>query len=256
MCVCKLEIDLPRSHQSHAEPDLLMAFVLMKYHNFTNRKTGVLVLGDHDNSGAYLRNDRRLRSLKCAYIQDGADDCVFENDEGVLRLKWHGTWHHIKSHGVAAGTMALHCEFSYNGIGQTKYNKLLTAWPLFGYDSHKEALEALGLDLYGPDYKHRQCGLGFGTIMYDHPNVRNIDADIIQAARHIVLPPFIRAIRALDETVARELGRDRLALDREYQDAALALETSLALALCDWPVEEPVEPVESAPAASSVDGYL
>ena len=91
------------------------------------------------------------------------------------------------------------------------------------------------------------------------PAVRNIDADIIHAARLIVSPPFIRAIRALDETVARELARDRLALDQEYQDAALALETSPeqpALALCDWPVEEPVEPVESAPAASSVDGYL
>ncbi len=89
VCVCKLEIDLPRSHQSDL---LVMTFVLMKYHNFTNRKTGVLVLGDHDNSGAYLRNYKRLRSLKCAYIQDGAGDCVFENDEGVLRLKWHGTW--------------------------------------------------------------------------------------------------------------------------------------------------------------------
>ena len=89
--------------------------------------------------------------------------------------------------------------------------------------------------------------------------MRNIDADIIQAARHIVLPPFIRAIRALDETVARELGRDRLALARKYEDAALALETSpeqAALALCDWPVQEPAEPEESAPAASSVDGYV
>ena len=94
--------------------------------------------------------------------------------------------------------------------------------------------------------------------MYNHPNVRNIDANIIHTARLILLPPFIRAIRALDETMARELARDRLALDQEYQDAALALETSreqLAPALCDWPVEEPVEPVESAPAASNVDGY-
>ena len=239
-----------------------MAFHLMKYHNFTNGRTGVLVLGDHDNIGAYGSNHKKLiRRLTCAYIgrEHDATDCVFQNGHGNLRLKWHGTWHHMNGL-VASGDNALHVEFSFNGEGQARYGKHAVLWPLFGNRAQAEVLGALGLNLYGSDYKHRQVGCGLGAVMYNYPNARHIDEDIIRAARTIILPPFVQAVHELDESVARDLGRDPLASDREYQQAALALETwpepEPPVDSCDWPIEEPIQSRPSDVAVASQSGAV
>ena len=216
-----------------------MAYHLMKYHNFTNKRTGVLVVADPDNIGAYGSNRKRLiHRLKCAYIGRECDgtDCVFQNAQGHSRLAWHGTWHHMDGL-VGSGQKALHVEFSYNSRGQAQYNKHAVLWPVFGNQRHAEALGSLGLDLKGADYKQRQVAAGLGCVIYNGGGPRHVDEDIIAAARDIMLAPFIQAVDELDESVADELARDPLALDteyqqaavdREYREAALALETEQA----------------------------
>ena len=205
------------------------SFHFLRYHNFSNNRSGCLVLQDVANSldapTTWENASRRMGRFRCAYIQlpnqsdlGEDEDCVVTIG-GMLTIRWHGTWHRRVDPVLRSGSLSLYVEFAYNGINRYG-RKTDTLWPLRMSQPNHVLLHRMELTLVGQDYNHRQCAAGLHCHMFGATS----DLDIVRTARTVVLPEFLRQIATIPASIVSELAQDPLAHDNMLIDQALALE--------------------------------
>ena len=104
------------------------SFHFLRYHNFSNNRSGCLVLQDVANSSdapaTWENGTRRMRRFRCAYIQLpkqsdlGEDENCVATIGGMLTIRWHGTWHRRVDPVLRSGSLSLYAGFAYNGINR------------------------------------------------------------------------------------------------------------------------------------------
>lgn len=209
------------------------SFHFLKYHIFTNNRSGCHVFQDAANSSYEPRNletNTRIMNqrVKCAQIQLPNQSNLGEDNDcvctigGVLTTTWHGTWHR-RVDPVLTGSYGLYAEFSYNDIDR-ELRKSVTLWPLTMYQLSHVLFHHLDLNLMGSDHRRRQCTVGLGYHMYDASKY-----DIVRIARTVILPRFLQHIATVPSSIVSELAQDPLAHDNTRIQQALALEVVLVL---------------------------